>query len=149
MAKKNVLVISIKPKYAGLIYDGIKKIEFRKVPPRNLNSFYLVYESAPVSKLTGYITFSAAFTCRAGAMLGLIKDIFRMDKAKTVRIMGVTEKELINYAGGVNGMVTALLISAHERDSSFSEYKVKPPQNWGTIRLYGDELVRHMKGGAK
>lgn len=53
-----VLVMSLKPQYAAAIYAGTKRFEFRKKPPTNLKAVYLVYESAPVSKLTGTVMFS-------------------------------------------------------------------------------------------
>ena len=50
------LLISIKPVYCRSIFDGVKRFEVRKTCP-NLEdgAFALIYESAPTSKLTGWM----------------------------------------------------------------------------------------------
>lgn len=50
------ILLSIKPKYAQMIYDGTKRYEYRRRMPRKLNvgdTVYL-YETAPVKAVTGY-----------------------------------------------------------------------------------------------
>ena len=129
-----VLIMSIKPKYADMIYSKTKIFEFRKAPPTNLKASYLVYESAPVSALTGIIEFSLSFTARAHVMVSFICDLFKVKKTRAIEMMGITEKELIEYAGGPNNYVTALMISGASRHPDLSRFKVRPPQNWGSIR---------------
>ena len=141
----NVLVMSIKPKYADAIYAGTKKFEFRKKPPTNLKAVYLVYESEPVSKLTGTVMFCGSFTVRAGAMVYFICRLMKVKKAEAVSMMGISEKELIAYAGGPNNLVTTLMVADAERDSHYELYRIRPPQNWGTIRAQ----LRHQEGGAR
>ena len=131
------LVISIKPQYAKAIYSGEKLFEFRKKPPTNLKAVYLIYESAPVSKLTGIVVFIGSFTVRAGAMVDFICRLMNVKKAEAVSMMGISEKDLIAYAGGPNEYVTALMIGNAERDSHYEQYSIRPPQNWGTIRGCG------------
>lgn len=50
------IVMSIHPEWAGKIYSGEKKIEWRKTKPRQYDSKMKVYlyETAPVKKVTGY-----------------------------------------------------------------------------------------------
>ena len=131
----NVLVLSIKPKYAEAIYSCSKHFEFRKVPPRNLNSVYLMYESAPVSKITGTVTFCVSLTVRAHAMVSAIMSLMNLKKWDAIRYMGITEKELIAYAGGPDKFVTALMVSLASKDSEYERYHIRPPQNWGAIRF--------------
>lgn len=53
----NVL-LSIHPKYAAMIYDGRKKIEFRTNIPRKYElceDYIFLYETAPVCAVTGWI----------------------------------------------------------------------------------------------
>lgn len=132
----SVLVLSIKPEYAEKIYSGIKRFEFRKAPPGNLKTVYAMYESAPVSKMTGFIGFKGSFTVRAGAMVGLIKALMRVGKKHAIELMGISERELINYAGGPDHFVTALLIEYADKDERLAQFKIRPPQNWGTIHPY-------------
>ncbi|MBR7064037.1 MAG: hypothetical protein IKI31_02660 [Treponema sp.] len=49
------IILSIKPKWAELIYSGKKTIEWRKCVPRfrNIEKVFL-YETAPVKKITGF-----------------------------------------------------------------------------------------------
>lgn len=129
----NVLVMSIKPQYADAIYSGAKQFEFRKKPPTNLKAVYLIYESAPVSKITGTVMFCGSFTVRAGSMVEFISRLMKVKKAEAVSMMGISEKELIAYAGGPNKMVTALMVAHAERDSAYEQFRIRPPQNWGTI----------------
>ena len=130
-----VLVLSIKPKYAEAIYSGTKRFEFRKVPPRNLNSVYLMYESAPVSKITGTVMFCASLTVRAHAMVAAIMGLMNVKKFHAISLMGISEKELIAYAGGPDKFVTALMVSRASKDSEYERYHIRPPQNWGAIRF--------------
>ena len=129
-----VLVMSIKPKYADAIYAGTKQFEFRKKPPTNLKALYLVYESKPVSKITGTVTFCGSFTVRAGSMVDFIMRLMSVKKGAAASMMGISEKELISYAGGPNKPVTALMVDRAERDPEYEKYRIRPPQNWGTIR---------------
>lgn len=65
------IVLAIHPKWAKLIYEGKKTIEWRKVIPSCLFPIHLkhdairvyLYETAPVKKVTGY------FVCRDVAEL--------------------------------------------------------------------------------
>lgn len=132
-----ISVISIKPQYADAIYSGVKLFEFRKKPPTNLRDVYLLYESAPVSKLTGAVIFHSSFTVRAEAMVSYIMRLMRVGKSDAVRLMGISEKDLISYAGGPDNFVAALMISHACRDSRFETCRVRPPQNWGCVRVAG------------
>ena len=134
--------MSIKPQYAAAIYSGVKQFEFRKKPPTNLKAVYLVYESAPVSKLTGTVMFCGSFTVRSGMMVEFIMRLMKVNKTLAREMMGISEKELIAYAGGSNELVTALMIASANRDPDFEQYRIRPPQNWGMIRGVG-------KGGAE
>lgn len=129
-----VLVLSIKPKYAEAIYSGVKQFEFRKKPPTNLKAVYLMYESAPVSKITGTVMFCGSFTVRSGMMVEFIMRLMKVNKTLAREMMGISEKELIAYAGGPNEPVTALMVANAERDPHYEQYHIRPPQNWGTIR---------------
>lgn len=133
----NVLVMSIKPQYAEAIYSGTKHFEFRKKPPTNLKAVYLVYESAPVSKLTGTVMFCGSFTVRAGAMVDFICRLMKVRKDMAISMMGISEKELVSYAGGPNNLVTALMVANAVRDPFYEQFRIRPPQNWGTIRGCG------------
>jgi predicted transcriptional regulator len=55
-SKRNVILLSIKPEFASKIYDGTKSIELRRVKPARFVQRVLVYETSPVSRITGWFT---------------------------------------------------------------------------------------------
>ena len=48
------IIMSIHPKWAELIYEGKKTIEWRKTCPKGGLDKVFLYETAPVKKVTGY-----------------------------------------------------------------------------------------------
>ena len=59
----NCVILSIKPKYAKAILDGTKTFEIRKRVPRfNEGTTVFLYETAPVSAITGYFVYTG-FVC--------------------------------------------------------------------------------------
>ena len=119
-----VIVMAIKPKYAKAIYEGRKNWEFRKAPPPIYKELYL-YESAPVSRITGRIIFCAAVT-------GTWLDVWEMVKTNrcfTRNLPGIKMVELEDYAGKRD--VTALRVYKAERLENPPTFGAKPPQNWG------------------
>lgn len=50
----NEIILSIKPVYTRLIFEGIKKVEYRKwIPSCNIPFRVYVYSSHPVKKIVG------------------------------------------------------------------------------------------------
>ena len=123
-----VIVLAIKPKYAKAIYEGRKNWEFRKAPPPLFREMY-VYESAPVSAITGTITFSESVT---GIPISVM-DIVRTNKCFVRNLPGITMDDLMAYAG--KRMVTALRVYEAKRFDKPVEFKPRPPQNWGRFLL--------------
>lgn len=128
MEKIKLAVLAIKPKYAKAIYEGRKNWEFRKAPPPICEPM-LVYESEPVSKITGVITFGLSVTAPSRRILELV----RCQKFFTKNLPGITSEELFKYAGWTS-MVTALrVLSAERRETNIT--LSKPPQNWGRLEF--------------
>lgn len=120
------LVISIKPNYAKLIYEGKKQWEFRKAPPPLLKELF-VYESAPVSCITGVIIFSSMI---CGSVCDVYESI-RQNTAFTKNLTGISFSNLLDYVGRGQS-VAALRVGAFRRFPSPAPLVCKPPQNWGT-----------------
>ncbi len=119
-----VIVMAIKPKYASAIYEGRKNWEFRKAPPPIYKEIY-IYESAPVSRITGRVIFCASVT-------GTWIDVWEMVKTNrcfTCNLPGIKVGELSDYAGKHD--VTALHVYKAERFEHEVTFGAKPPQNWG------------------
>ena len=123
-----VIVMSLKPKYAKAIYEGRKNWEFRKTPPPLFKTIY-IYESAPVSKITGTVFFSEEIR---GLPL-YVYEIAKTNKCFSRNFPGITEHELEEYAGSIN-LVSALRVHRAERLDHPITFCAKPPQNWGAFR---------------
>jgi predicted transcriptional regulator len=56
------IILSIHPKWAKLIYEGKKTVEWRKTTPKKADSQSVIflYETAPVCKVTGWVRFNGA-----------------------------------------------------------------------------------------
>lgn len=54
------ILLSIKPEYAKLIYEGNKTIEYRKDFPKFVlwGSKIFLYETAPIKRVTGFVYFN-------------------------------------------------------------------------------------------
>lgn len=127
LRENRVIVMSIKPKYAKAIYEGKKNWEFRKAPPP-LSKVILIYESAPVSKITGAVMFSASIT-------GDPTDVYSFTKRNRVYTEsnpGISIEDLYKYTGC--RQVTALHVALVNRFDHDIEFNCKPPQNWGTFQ---------------
>lgn len=56
------IILSIHPKWARLIYEGEKTIEWRKTSPLRANkSVVYIYETAPIKKITGSFIFNGLY----------------------------------------------------------------------------------------
>lgn len=128
MNNPTVIVLAIKPKYAKAIYEGRKNWEFRKAPPPLFKEMF-VYESAPVSAITGTIAFSESVT---GIPLAVM-EIVRTNKCFTKNLPGITMDTLHEYAG--KRLVTALRVIEAKRLDTPVVFKGRPPQNWGRFQL--------------
>lgn len=119
-----VIVMSIKPKYAKAIYEGRKYWEFRKAHPPLYERIY-IYESAPVSKVTGWLYFTESVT---GISL-LVWDMVKTNRVFTKNLTGISYEDLVEYAG--KKLVTALRVHEATRCEHPISFDAKPPQNWG------------------
>ena len=128
LRSRTVIVLAIKPKYAKAIYEGRKNWEFRKAPPPLFREMY-VYESAPVSMITGTIIFSETVT---GIPLA-VWDIVRTNNCYTRNLTGISFPDLGAYAG--KKLVTALRVYKAKRFDAPVKFNPRPPQNWGRFIL--------------
>ena len=128
------VILSIHPKYAKAIYEGRKHWEFRKAPPPLFREMY-VYESAPVSAVTGTITFSESVT---GVPLA-VWDIVRTNKCFHRNLTGISFPDLEAYAGWQT--VTALRVFNSKRFDKPVKFGPRPPQNWGRFLLPRDKAA--------
>lgn len=128
MSTRKIIVMAIKPKYAKAIYEGRKRWEFRKKPPCLWEPIY-IYESAPVSKITGVIMFSLAIH-------GCPYDVYYAANKIKGRI-GTSLKDVLTYSNG--GNVSALFVEYVDKIEYPIVFNGKVPQNWGTYVMTMEE----------
>lgn len=136
--REKVYIMAIKPEYAKAIYEGKKNWEFRKVPPP-IGERVFIYESAPVSAITGRVVFSLKIESLFASVYTAIMGCKQYCSNKP----GITIGELGEYAG--DKPVSALRVFDAIKFEEPIPLKFKPPMNWGRYFLvHADE-----KGGEK
>lgn len=89
----NAIVLSIRPQYAEKIFEGSKKVELRRVRPKQFlkGDLALLYVSSPIRSLVGAFKVDRIIEKPISELWYLVQDI-----------AGVTKKEFCNYYQGVN-----------------------------------------------
>ena len=132
-------LMSIKPKYAKAIYEGRKNWEFRKCPPP-VGKWILLYESAPVCKITGQVFFMSSITAFGVSILNHVRGAMEYTK----NLPGVSANEIEDYTG--EHWCTALRVMAAEKfdNPPKTAEGFRPPQNWCKV-----VVTKKEEGGAK
>ena len=121
-----IYLMAIKPKYAEMIYAGKKRFEFRKLPPP-CNHWIYLYESAPVSSITGKVYIGMQIKGDSSLVLSFVKD-----QRFCSNTLGVTEKQYKDYVGKSLKCSASMLFFAERLDNPIPlPQGVRPPQNWG------------------
>ncbi len=121
------VIMAIKPRFAKMIYEGRKVWEFRKAPPPLMRLVY-VYESAPVSAITGTLMFRSKVE-------GILDDVWETvarSKVFTCNGTGIGYDALREYVGD-SRTVAALRVCAVEKMDKPVKILFRPPQNWCTL----------------
>ena len=134
---KEYILMSIKPHYADLIYTERKRFEYRKRAPKLVDLPILLYETAPVQKVTGIIA--------DWSILQASPEVVWM-YSKTHS--GLTADRFFGYYEGCDKAVTIRIYSVVPfRDSielaALNSELKRPPQSFCYIR---SELDMPMKG---
>lgn len=87
MASRDVLFVSLKPRFAAMLFAGTKAVELRRVRPDvDLGTHVLLYASSPTRALVGTANVSAID-------VGLPAQIWRQHHGR----IGVTAREFYEY----------------------------------------------------
>jgi predicted transcriptional regulator len=89
----NAIVLSIRPQYAKKIFDGSKKVELRRIRPKQIRkgSLVFIYASSPAQSLVGAFKVDEIVEKPLSELWSLVQDI-----------AGVAKKEFYDYYQGVN-----------------------------------------------
>ena len=131
---KRLVILAIKPKYAAAIYAGTKRWEFRKAPPP-VPCWVLLYESAPVSAVTGKVYLAAKIQGTQEAVWGFVKHQTAIGGGA-----GVTLREFQAYVGKAKSVAACATFCAERFDEPVPlPPGVRPPQNWGSYHVKEEE----------
>ena len=112
-------MLPIYPIYAEKIYGHSKLFEYRKNKPAKNISIIIVYETSPISRITGYFTISNIFIASPSIIW-----------EKTKENAGIDENDFNNYFK-YSKIAYAYMISQSTRFScsiSLDEIGIYPPQ---------------------
>jgi len=131
-AKKSIVVMAIKPKYAEAIYAGKKRWKFRKSPPP-VPGWVLLYESAPVSAVTGQVYLGAKIQ---GSPV-TVWDLVKRQKTLLGEGTGITKEQFMDYVGKAHSVAACATFFAERIAAGPQPLPpgVRPPQNWGRYYL--------------
>lgn len=135
MKKNRVIIMAIKPKYAEAIYAGKKRWEFRKAPPP-VPGWVLLYESAPVSAITGKVFLGAKIQGEPCVVWGFAKT------QKTIGgSVGITRNVYDDYVGKAKSVAACACFFAEKWPEPVPlSPGVRPPQNWGRYIVAESEV---------
>lgn len=118
------ILISIHPEYVNLIFSDKKKIEFRKTSIcRNTNKF-LVYSTAPVSKIVGY--FVSDFIEKSTPL-----DLWN----NYSRVGGINEEDYFKYYENKKDAIGIHINKLYrfKNEIPLAEFNLTPPQSYRYI----------------
>lgn len=127
------IILSIKPKWAELIYSGKKIIEWRKSFPKIIqceffkNEKVFLYETAPVKKITGYFEFNESYP------VYLISDIYALSNQRLIENGCVPKEDLKRYKGKNDCLYGWIVgkVTKFKVPFDLVAFNLKrPPQSW-------------------
>lgn len=138
MKKNRIIIMAIKPKYAEAIYSGKKRWEFRKAPPP-VPGYVWLYESAPVSAITGRVFLGAKIQGESSLVWGFAKT-----QKTIIGSAGITEKQFSDYVGKAHSVAACACFFAER--TAYGPIPlppgVRPPQNWGRYYISDESEVK-------
>lgn len=133
-SRQTVVILAIHPRHAAAIYAGKKRWVFSKVPPP-VPGWVLLYETAPVSAVTGKVFLVAEIQGEPVCVL---------DIAKTQKTIGggpgITEREFRAYVGKARSAACAIFWAQRFDAPVPLPPGVTPPKNFGRYLIATDGI---------
>lgn len=134
------VILSIHPKWAKLIYEGKKTIEWRKSVPKKCEDYskIFLYETAPVCTVTGFVELTG-FDAVSPKMNRIDLGGKRSDKENEdafdfIVNFGCVSKENLKKYQGKADYIYAWYINFPQKfltPKTLADFKLKrPPQSW-------------------
>lgn len=133
MKKRKAIVLSVRPKYAYGLVEGIKKYEFRK--SFGLDGEVFIYASYPVKRIIGKIVMSI---CAGGDKYKVINDFKKLDNETLIS----NEELLEYYKDKKEAMVYQVAYFEKFKESyKLSDFGLNyPPQSFCYINKIPDDI---------
>jgi predicted transcriptional regulator len=119
------ILISIKPKYASLIFSGEKKYEYRKRLPKDVN-IAVVYVTSPVKKVVGEFKIN-------GIMEGTLVNLWE----RTQKYSGLIKEDFLKYYNNRKDACALVIgdVKSYEENKCLTDFGIKrAPQSWQYIK---------------
>src|SRR5665647_1372289 len=117
-----VVLLPIKPRYAGPIMDGRKRVEFRKTAFARTPTHVVVYASSPTKKVLGYFEVKSVESTPIGGLW-----------AKFSGVGGITSDDFFKYysqhAGGGAHVAGKVGTTRHPVELNARDLECRPPQS--------------------
>ena len=120
------ILLSIKPEFVAKIFNGEKRVEFRKMVPKKHFDKVLIYESSPTQQIVGWFSVSKIIKGHPDKIWKSCKDIGGIEKSRyyeycngNAKIYAFEIKEVHKFAKPINPFVI---------DNTFT-----PPQNFAYL----------------
>lgn len=144
----NILLISVKPKYAEKIFSGKKKVELRRVRSRlEKDDLVLVYVSSPRKALVGSFEVEHIIQIEIQKSSKELNQLWKQVK----NIAGISSKEFKSYYHGASIMVGIFVknlktlpepIELTQLREIIPEFR--PPQNYRYLKENEFEILESM-----
>ncbi|WCB46640.1 hypothetical protein [Nitratidesulfovibrio vulgaris] len=118
---ETLCIIPIWPAFADQIYCGSKCFEFRKRMPRKGVTAFLIYETAPISAVTGRFVSGRVFEDNPKSLW-----------AATAKGAGISEQDFFRYYGSCQLGVAISISETLKFDSPIplADFGCNPPQSY-------------------
>ena len=112
---RTVALMSIHPRYAGLILNGRKRVEFRRTRIRGSVSHVLIYETAPVQCVTGFFEVAGVDEAEPQAIFGIATNPSRVSTAWHFGSTSLTEERHLPFGWVESSRFGSRFGSPHSR----------------------------------
>ncbi|KPA09841.1 ASCH domain protein [Candidatus Magnetomorum sp. HK-1] len=128
MSDYPTILIAIQPKYADLIFEGLKKVELRRVKPKRIGdgSIVLLYVSSPIKSIAG------GFRVK-----NIIEEPINKLWKKVYNLAGISRKDFEKYYCGNSKGVGIFIENTWKYSKPFSLVELRknlnnfiPPQSF-------------------
>ncbi|MDE2028129.1 MAG: ASCH domain-containing protein [Candidatus Omnitrophica bacterium] len=136
-ANRDVILLPIFPKYANAIFEGKKKVEFRKLNiPQNIN-YVVVYSTAPTQKIVGYFKVEQITIDSPNKLWNLFKNVAGIEKNLLMEYYSGHEQGIAIHVGEFIKLSTPINLDIIEDELAPPQsFKYLEDEHFNRIKAY-------------